>query len=205
MKSRINHTILIYNKPLYVVVLQSLLRLQKKVFDITITYLKKQTAEGTSSNEMLEKLGDLVKEREGIERKLSTTYSLGRDVTSPRSESLIPLSDKKTKSPFKSGQNEGVDIFHATSDTSSDDDSINEEKIESKGKAVMEPESSNDDGGDHEVIVEAQGGNDDGDDHEVIVEAQGEKIMEEKDDLQSAGTSMRKRWISITKHAGSTK
>ncbi|KAK1410234.1 hypothetical protein QVD17_36769 [Tagetes erecta] len=184
---------------------RSLLRLQKKVFDRTITDLKKQTAEGTSTNEMLEKLGDLVKEREGIERKLSTTYSLGRDATSPRSESLIPLSDKKTKSPFKSGQKESVDIFHATSDTSSDDDSTNEEKIESKGKAVMEPESSNDDGGDHEVIVEAQGAAADGGggDHEVIVEAREAKIMEERDDLQSAGTSMRKRWISLTKHAGS--
>ncbi|KAI3799067.1 hypothetical protein L1987_34357 [Smallanthus sonchifolius] len=164
------------------------LRLQKKICDRTITELEKKTEEGTSTNEMLEKLGDLVKEREGIERKLSTTYSLGRDATSPQSESLIPLSDKKTKSvSFKSGQKESVTVFHTISDPSSEDDGSNEEKTESKGKALMEPESSSDDGGDHEAIVEAQG----------------VKILDEGVDLQSGSRSMRKRSISLTRSVGS--
>ncbi|XP_076886517.1 protein GAMETE EXPRESSED 3-like isoform X1 [Bidens hawaiensis] len=166
---------------------RSWLRLQKKVCDRTITELEKKTAEGSPSNEMLEKLGDLVKEREGIERKLSTTYSLGRDAPSPQSQSLIPLSDKKSKSfSFKSGQKESVDIFDIISNTSSEEYNSNEEKIESKGKALMEPESSSDDdGGDHEEIVEEQEVEitDEGDDNEEIVEEQG--IIDEGDDLQS--------------------
>ncbi|KAI7744177.1 hypothetical protein M8C21_020795 [Ambrosia artemisiifolia] len=161
------------------------LRLQKKVCDRTITELEKKTAEGSSTNEMIEKLGDLVKEREVIERKLSTTYSLGRDATSPQSESLIPLSDKKTKSfSPKSGQKDSADIFHSVDDTSSEDYSSNEEKTESKGKALMEPERTSDDGFDDEAIVEAQG---------VMIVDQG-------DDLQTGGSSMRKRSISLNRN-----
>ncbi|KAL8247048.1 hypothetical protein R6Q59_008264 [Mikania micrantha] len=168
---------------------RSSLRLQKKVFDRTITELEKKTAEGSSTNEMLEKLGDLVKEREGIERKLSTTYSLGRDATSPQSSSLIPLSDKKTKSlSFKTGQ-KGVLISPTVSDTSSKDYSSNEEKTISYGKALMEPESSSDDGGDHEPIVEAQG----------------VEIIDVGGDLHGgSSSSMRKRTISLNKNVGSS-
>ncbi|KAF5769767.1 hypothetical protein HanRHA438_Chr14g0662721 [Helianthus annuus] len=171
---------------------RSSLRLQKKVCDRTITELEKKTAEGSSTNEMLEKLGDLVKEREVITRKLSTTYSLGRDATSPKSLSLIPLSDdKKTKSfSPKSGQKESATIFHTISDASSEDYSSIDEKTESKGKALMEPESASD-------------GDDDGE-HEAIVEAQGVKIDDEGDDLQTGGTSMRKRSISLTRNVGSS-
>ena len=47
--------------------LQSSFRLQKKVFDRTISELEKKTAaEGSSTNEVLEQLSDLVKERDGI-------------------------------------------------------------------------------------------------------------------------------------------
>ncbi|KAM0006626.1 hypothetical protein Hdeb2414_s0167g00820771 [Helianthus debilis subsp. tardiflorus] len=171
---------------------RSSLRLQKKVCDRTITELEKKTAEGSSTNEMLEKLGDLVKEREVITRKLSTTYSLGRDATSPKSQSLIPLSDKKTKSfSPKSGQKESATSFHTISDASSEDYSSIDEKTESKGKALMEPESASSDG--------------DGDgEHEAIVEAQGVKIDDEGDDLQTCGTSMRKRSISLTGNVGSS-
>lgn len=73
-------------------------------------------------SKVLEKLGDLVREREGIERKLSTTYSLGRDETSSRSRSLLPLFEGKSKSfSFQGLKKERVTIFHTLSDTSSED------------------------------------------------------------------------------------
>lgn len=170
------------------VALQSSLRLQKKLYDRTITELEKKAAEGPSTNEMIDKIGNLVKERENVERKLLTTYSLGRDATSSQSTSLIPLSDKKTKSisSIKSGQ------FHTISDTSSEEGMNSNEEVErkkSKGKAPMETESSSDD---------------EGADHEAIVETQGVNILDEGDDLQSgAGTSMRKRSVSLTRNVGS--
>lgn len=107
---------------------QRSLQQQKKAFDRTITELEKKAAEEAMANEMLEKLGDLVKQKEGIERKLSTTYSLGRDRTNSKSKSLLPLSDGKTKSySFQGSKKESVTIFHALSDTSSADSSSEKE------------------------------------------------------------------------------
>lgn len=112
---------------------------------------------------MLEKLDDLVREREGIERKLSTTYSLGRDKASSRSQSklLLPLYDEKTRSfSFEGSNKERVTMFQTLSDTTSCStdgsdketswDSHEEEldnitKAKAKG-LVEEGESSSDDG-----------------------------------------------------------
>ncbi|XP_058187879.1 protein GAMETE EXPRESSED 3 isoform X1 [Rhododendron vialii] len=135
------------------------LQQQKKAFDRTITELEKKAAEEAMANEMLEKLGDLVKQKEGIERKLSTTYSLGRDRTNSKSKSLLPLSDGKTKSySFQGSKKESVTIFHALSDTSSADSSSEKEtessffedkesavKAKGKGKAHSDVGSSSDD------------------------------------------------------------
>lgn len=99
---------------------QHSLRLQKKAFDRTITELEKKAAEETATNPMLEKLGELVQEREGIQRKLSTTYSLGRDATVLRRKALLPLYDGKTKSySFQGARKESITIFHTVSDDSS--------------------------------------------------------------------------------------
>ncbi|CBI16864.3 unnamed protein product, partial [Vitis vinifera] len=96
------------------------LRLQKKEFDRTITELEKKAAEEASTSAVLEKLGDLVQEREGIQRKLSTTYSLGRDVTGLHRKTLLPLYDGKTRSySFQGAKKESVTIFHTVSDASS--------------------------------------------------------------------------------------
>ncbi|OVA05056.1 PSP [Macleaya cordata] len=96
------------------------LRVKKKEFDRTITELEQKAAEEAMTNEVLEKLGDLVKEREGIERKLSTTYSLGRDKINSLSKSILPLYDEKAKSySFQGRKKESVTIFHTLSDTSS--------------------------------------------------------------------------------------
>ncbi|CAK9143858.1 unnamed protein product [Ilex paraguariensis] len=125
------------------------LRLQKKTLDRTISELEQKAAEEAVGNELLEKLGDLVTEREGIQRKLSTSYSLGRD-RAASSNSLLPLYDGKTRSySFQGSKKESVTIFRTLSDTSSADSSSEEEAntniykdkesaIKAKGKAHIE-------------------------------------------------------------------
>lgn len=137
---------------------QRSLQLKKKAFDRTITELEQKAAEEAVANEVIEKLGDLVRERKGIEKKLSTTYSLGRDRAGLQSKPLLPLYDGKTRSySFQSAKKESVTIFHTLSDTSSRESSsereINwnseeDEKVAAKGKAraPIEAESSSDDG-----------------------------------------------------------
>ncbi|KAL5581991.1 hypothetical protein UlMin_014433 [Ulmus minor] len=120
------------------------LQLKKKSFDRSITELQSKAAEEAVANEVLEELGDLMREREGIERKLSSTYSLGRDGASSQSKSLLPLYDGKTRSlSFQSAKKERVTIFHTLSDTSSTDSgsesenswTSNEDELGTKAKA----------------------------------------------------------------------
>lgn len=97
---------------------QRSLRLEKKAFDRSITEVQQKAAEEAIGNEVLEKLGNLVKEREGIERKLSTSYSLGKDQTGSHSTSLLPLSDRSFS--FQGAKKESVTLFHTISDTCSE-------------------------------------------------------------------------------------
>ncbi|KAM5581019.1 protein GAMETE EXPRESSED 3 [Rosa sericea] len=129
------------------------LRLKKKAFDRTITKLEQKAAnEAVANDEALEKLGSLLQEREGIERKLSTTYSLGRDGISSRSKSLLPLYDGKTRSYyFRGAKKESVTVFQTLSDTSSSKENSTEGEsswtsYEDKGKEPLEQESSSEDG-----------------------------------------------------------
>lgn len=141
---------------------QRSLQLKKKSFNRTITDLQSKAGEEATDSKVLEKLGNLVREREGIERKLSTTYSLGRDETSSRSRSLLPLFEGKSRSfSFQGLKKERVTIFHTLSDTSSedsgggdnDDDTswdLDEEELgKGKAKAAIEEadDSSDEDGG----------------------------------------------------------
>ncbi|KAL0343561.1 UNVERIFIED_CONTAM: protein GAMETE EXPRESSED 3 [Sesamum angustifolium] len=137
------------------------LRSQKKAFDRMITELERKASEEAVANEVLETLSDLVKEREDIKRKLSTTYSLGRDGEKSRSKSLLPLRGDKSRSySFQGSKNESVAIFHTLSETTSSGGtaplkrlnlSAKEEiadakaKEKGKGKAPVEVESSSDD------------------------------------------------------------
>lgn len=116
-----------------------------------------KAAEEAVANEVLEKLGDMVREREGIERKLSTTYSLGRDMAGSKSKSLLPIYDGgKTRSySFQGAKKESVTIFHTLSDTSSAESSSDHEeeegsaakaKAKAKAKAPIEAETSSNDG-----------------------------------------------------------
>lgn len=78
---------------------QRSLQLKKEAYDRTITeFEKKATEEETLGNEVIE---DLVRERQGIERKLLTSYSLGRDQIVRKSKSLLPISRSYS---FQSGK-----------------------------------------------------------------------------------------------------
>ncbi|XP_061979624.1 protein GAMETE EXPRESSED 3 [Populus nigra] len=135
------------------------LQLKKKEFDRTITQLEKKAANEAVAHEVIEEIGDLVRERESISRKLSTTYSLGRDGKGLRSESLLPVYDGKSRSySFQSARKESVTIFHTLSNTSSGESSKekdsdrdfheeNQSSAKGKGKAraPVETESSSDD------------------------------------------------------------
>lgn len=95
---------------------------QKKAFDRT----EQNVAEEGMDNEIFEKLGDIVKERECLEGKLSTTYNLGREWTHSQCKYLLPLYKGKRKSYiFKGAEKESVAIFHLPSDS----ESSNEEEI----------------------------------------------------------------------------
>ncbi|KAJ7974209.1 Protein GAMETE EXPRESSED 3 [Quillaja saponaria] len=132
------------------------LRLKKKAFDRTITELEQKAAEEAVANEVYEKLGDMVRERECIERKLSTTYSLGRDRTGSQSKALLPLHIGRTRSySFQGAKKESVTIFHTLSDTSSISESSSETEMDQLGgmesatrgkeKAPTESDSSSED------------------------------------------------------------
>ncbi|KAJ6402645.1 hypothetical protein OIU84_014699 [Salix udensis] len=136
------------------------LRLRKKEFDRKITQLEKKAANEAVADEVTEEIGDLVRGRESVSRKLSTTYSLGRDARKGlRSKSLLPVSDGKSRRySFQSAGKESSTIFHTLSDTSSGE-SRNEKdsdwnfhrenhssaKGKGKGKNPAETESSSDD------------------------------------------------------------
>lgn len=148
--------------------LQHSLRLQKKAFDRTISELEHKANE----EEELHKLGKYVREREGIERKLTTTYSLGRDGAGLKPKSLLPLYDGKTRSySFQGAKRETVTIFHTLSNTDTDTDidsdssspyessseyedkdlqENNETTSKAKGKAPMEVWSSSSSSSDDE-------------------------------------------------------
>lgn len=72
-------------------------------------------------NEVYEKLGDTVRKKENIERKLSTTYSLGRDRTNSKSKSMLPLQIGKRKSySFQGAKKQKLKMFDTLSDASSE-------------------------------------------------------------------------------------
>jgi hypothetical protein len=118
----------------------------------TISELEKKAAEESVDNEVFQKLGDIVRKKESIERKLSTTYSLGRDRTNSKSKSMLPLQIGKPKSySFQGTKKQKLKMLHTLSDTSSDSSTEEEtnmfEAIDSsakdKGKTPMVEVASN--------------------------------------------------------------
>ncbi|KAF5737851.1 hypothetical protein HS088_TW13G00742 [Tripterygium wilfordii] len=132
------------------------LQLRKKMFNRTITELERKASEEAVANDVIHDLGDLVQQRERIERKLSTTYSLGRDEAGSSSKFLIPLYDGLTRSySFQNAKKESVTVFHTLSEpssgengseTESDDSNFQEDiLLSAKAKARIEAESSSSD------------------------------------------------------------
>ncbi|XP_073041069.1 protein GAMETE EXPRESSED 3-like [Primulina eburnea] len=126
------------------------LRLQQKEFDRAITDLEQKASEAAVTSEVLEKLKALVKEREGIKRKLSTTYSLGRDREKSGSKTVLPLYDGTSRShSFQGSKKESTTRFHTpTESVYSSDSSIEEGQdtsICNKAKGQFVVDSSSDD------------------------------------------------------------
>lgn len=92
-----------------------------------ISELEEKAAEEATNDEALERLGEAVTAKEGVVRKLSTSYSLGRDRTGSRRGSILPLYDdgRKKSHSFHCTRRESVTIFNTYSDTSSSDESRN--------------------------------------------------------------------------------
>ncbi|KAK9700151.1 hypothetical protein RND81_08G220300 [Saponaria officinalis] len=103
------------------------LRLKKKEYDRTISELEQKAANDASTSNVLENLTTLVRERQGVQRKLSTTYSLGRDKNknnNVQQKDLLPIYDGSTRSySFRGSKNETVTIFHTFNDAYSGDES----------------------------------------------------------------------------------
>ncbi|KAE8694886.1 putative Serine-threonine protein kinase, plant-type [Hibiscus syriacus] len=134
---------------------QRSLQLKKKAFDRTITELEQKATEEAVTNEAtMEELGELIQERRGIERKLSTTYSLGRDKTVSNPKSVLPLYSGGTRScSFQRAKQGSFTIFHTLGNTSSEEsccDNVSDSEVEEepvvkgKAKAAIEVESSSD-------------------------------------------------------------
>ncbi|XP_047162842.1 protein GAMETE EXPRESSED 3 [Vigna umbellata] len=106
------------------------LQLKKKALDRTITELEQKAAEETAMNsEVFEKLGDTVREREHIERKLSSSYSLGRDRTGSKPKPMLPVHQmgRRKSYSFEDAKQKMVTELHTLSDTSSGESSTEEE------------------------------------------------------------------------------
>lgn len=112
-------------KSLQISLCQRCLLREKKVLDRSITELKQKAATELESvsNDAVEELGKIVKGRDNINKKLSTTYSLGRDrVVSAGSKHFSPLhggDDKMRSYSFQDGRRGNVTIFHPMSHSSS--------------------------------------------------------------------------------------
>lgn len=104
--------------------LQRSLHSKRRILGKIISELEQKAVEDASSNEILEQLGEMVKAKEGVERKLYTSYSLGRDVLGLRQRSsILPLYNGKHKShSFHGAQRESITIFNTLSNTSSSED-----------------------------------------------------------------------------------
>ncbi|CAA7408523.1 unnamed protein product [Spirodela intermedia] len=99
-----------------------------------ISELEKATEE-PMAEQVLEQLEGAVNAKEGVEAKLSTSYSLGRDGMGPRPKPLLPLYDGKPKSySFHSGYTENVfsTVFNALSYSSSSFETSDEDEGETE-------------------------------------------------------------------------
>uniref|UniRef100_K3XR67 Protein GAMETE EXPRESSED 3 n=1 Tax=Setaria italica TaxID=4555 RepID=K3XR67_SETIT len=110
------------------------LHIKKRALSKMISELEQKAAEDATSNETLGELGEMVKAKEGVERKLYASYSLGRDKLGlKRSSSTLPLYHDKFRShSFHSSQKESITVFNTLSDTSTSEDGTSSYSDDSK-------------------------------------------------------------------------
>ncbi|CAN1167542.1 Protein GAMETE EXPRESSED 3 [Linum perenne] len=100
------------------------LQQQKKALDRAITELHQKASEEETGHQAIEEISDLLRKRDNLERKLSTTYSLGRDDSggmsrgsSKNHKTLLPTTynGAARSYSFQGAEKESVTIFHAAS------------------------------------------------------------------------------------------
>ena len=113
--------------------MQRSLQSKKRGLGKMISELEQQAAEDAASNETLGELGEMVRAKEGVERKLYASYSLGRDRLGLKQGSpILPLYHGKYKShSFHSSPNESIHVFNIPSDTSTSSSSDDSESCSS--------------------------------------------------------------------------
>ncbi|PPE02763.1 hypothetical protein GOBAR_DD00221 [Gossypium barbadense] len=192
------------------------LQLKKKAFDRTITELEhKATEEAGATEETMEELGKLVRERQGIKRKLPTTYSLGRDERVLNPKSVLPLSTGRTRSySFRRAKKGSVTVFHTLSNTSSEgssseieyvsDSEVEEEPVvKGKAKAAIEDESSSNDeqlGRKHQRSPSEPASSSKGYTESLFVEQESgeENFQDEGKGVKTVPSSSRSIWLKRT-------
>lgn len=94
----------------------------------TLSKMISELEDKPATNEVLEQLGELVKAKDGVEKKLTTSYSLGRDSVGSKRHSILPLYDGSSRGHFfRSTKKETVTIFKTLSDDDDDDDDDGDE------------------------------------------------------------------------------
>ncbi|KAL0647801.1 hypothetical protein Bca4012_046092 [Brassica carinata] len=106
-----------------------LLHRKRREIDRTITRLQN---ESTADEFSVDKINDLVQERENVKRKLSSTYSLGRDIdaSSKSKDHVLPLYGGGSRSlSFRNRENETITIFqtHRHESSSSSEESYRDQ------------------------------------------------------------------------------
>ncbi|EEC71044.1 hypothetical protein OsI_02765 [Oryza sativa Indica Group] len=110
------------------------LHTKRKILGKRISELEQKTVHDASSNEALGQLGETVNAKECIERKLSTSYSLGRDVLGLKHDSILPLNSTKYKShSFRNSREESITVFNTFSGTSSSENGTSSCSGDSEG------------------------------------------------------------------------
>lgn len=122
--------------------MQRSLHIKRRILGKKILELEQKAAEDASSNEALGQLGEMVKAKEDVERKLYGSYSLGRDEPSLEQQgSSLPLYHGKYRShSFHSSQKESITIFNMPSDTSSGTSSCSDDSESCSGTSSGEME-----------------------------------------------------------------
>lgn len=125
---------------------QRFLHRKSREIDRTITNLQK---ESTADEFTVDKIGDLVHERENVKRKLSSTYSLGRDIDKTKSklrDYVLPLYGGGSRSfSFPSRENESIAIFQTPREESSSEESHRDQHSDDDDYNVADDEHDEED------------------------------------------------------------